>query len=141
MTQRRAQLGRPRGTGRDGIGVSFRLWPQHIEAIERLANRLKISRSEALRQIIDSVSQNGKHMVFCAINRERKRQDTLWGRKSMPEGLELTILVEEVGEVARALQGDGNLKEELTQVAAVCVRWLEALQSTPSAESCNAAKK
>lgn len=37
----------------------------------------------------------------------------------------LSVLVEETGEVAQALQGDGNLREELVQVASVCVRWLE----------------
>jgi hypothetical protein len=35
------------------------------------------------------------------------------------------VLIEEVGEVGAALQGDGNLVEELIQLASVCVRWLE----------------
>ena len=38
----------------------------------------------------------------------------------------LAILVEEVGEVAKALQGEGDFKEELIQVASVCVRILES---------------
>lgn len=37
----------------------------------------------------------------------------------------LAVLVEELGEVARALQGEGSLDEELIQMAAVCCRWLE----------------
>lgn len=37
----------------------------------------------------------------------------------------LSVLVEEIGEVAQALQGDGDLREELIQVASVSVRWLE----------------
>lgn len=37
----------------------------------------------------------------------------------------LTILVEELGDIARALQGEGNLDEELIQTAATCIRWLE----------------
>jgi hypothetical protein len=37
-------------------------------------------------------------------------------------------LVEEVGEVGRALQGEGKLAEELIQVASFCVRWLENIQ-------------
>ena len=37
----------------------------------------------------------------------------------------LAVLVEELGEVARALQGEGKLDEELIQMAAVCCRWLE----------------
>lgn len=37
----------------------------------------------------------------------------------------LAVLVEELGEIGRALQGEGDLDEELIQLAAVCVRWLE----------------
>jgi NTP pyrophosphatase (non-canonical NTP hydrolase) len=72
---------------------------------------------------------------------ERKRQDDKWGREYIMENRErvhyywpsspeqkLTILMEEVGEVARAiLEHDvQNLREELTQVAALAVAWLEA---------------
>jgi len=41
----------------------------------------------------------------------------------------LTVLIEEVGEVAEAvIEGDdAYLPKELVQVAAVCVKWLEAL--------------
>jgi NTP pyrophosphatase (non-canonical NTP hydrolase) len=61
--------------------------------------------------------------IFDAIIQERKRQDMLhpWIKKTN----RLAILVEEVGEIAQALQGEGNLEEELVQLAAVCVRWLE----------------
>ena len=37
----------------------------------------------------------------------------------------LAVLVEEIGEVGRALQGEGDLTEELIQMAAECIRWLE----------------
>jgi len=37
----------------------------------------------------------------------------------------LAVLVEELGEIGRALQGEGDLDEELIQLAAVCCRWLE----------------
>ncbi len=40
----------------------------------------------------------------------------------------LAVLAEEFGEVGRALQGEGELKDELVQVASVCIRWLENLQ-------------
>ena len=61
--------------------------------------------------------------IFDAIIQERKRQDRLhpWTKKTN----RLAIMVEEVGEIAQALQGEGNLEEELVQLAAVCVRWLE----------------
>lgn len=37
----------------------------------------------------------------------------------------LAVLVERIGEVGRALQGEGDLTEELIEAAAVCIRWLE----------------
>jgi hypothetical protein len=37
----------------------------------------------------------------------------------------LAVLVEEIGEIGRALQGEGDLSEELIHAAAVCIRWLE----------------
>lgn len=41
----------------------------------------------------------------------------------------LPILLEEFGEVARAMQNedDDNLKEELTQIAAISIAWLSGL--------------
>ena len=61
---------------------------------------------------------------------ERKRQDRKWGQQNHgPDGW-LTILVEEVGEVARAiLEGDANsYKKEMVQVAAVAVAALESFE-------------
>lgn len=43
----------------------------------------------------------------------------------------LSILVEEVGEVAKAIQEGTNLSEELIQTASVCIRWLEAIKEKP----------
>lgn len=58
---------------------------------------------------------------------ERARQDLIheWNRKTN----RFAVLVEEVGEIGAALQQQdhGNLEEELVQLAAVCVRWLEEL--------------
>jgi NTP pyrophosphatase (non-canonical NTP hydrolase) len=83
-----------------------------------------------------------RETIFSLIDEERDRQDLLHPRplrkKSHNEDVEiianlidqtefLTVLVEEIGEVARALQGEGSLKEELVQVASVCTRWLERL--------------
>lgn len=64
-------------------------------------------------------------IIIDAILQERRRQDTLhiWNKKTN----RLAILVEEVGEIAAALQGEGDVQEELVQLAAVCVRWLESL--------------
>jgi NTP pyrophosphatase (non-canonical NTP hydrolase) len=66
-----------------------------------------------------------KDIIIDAILQERERQDGMhiWNKKTN----RLAILVEEVGEIAQALQGDGDLQEELMQLASVCVRWLEEL--------------
>lgn len=78
--------------------------------------------------------------IFSLIEQERRRQDEIHPKpivkstespeiKAVAHYLWLTemlsVLIEEVGEVGKALQGEGNLAEELTQVSAVCVRWLE----------------
>ncbi|MCL6600641.1 hypothetical protein [Alicyclobacillus macrosporangiidus] len=74
--------------------------------------------------------------AFQKIHEERKRQDHLhpeW--HGHQHGL--VVLAEEFGEVAKALyeyhqdptaDRYEELKEELVQVAAVCVRWLEHLE-------------
>lgn len=68
-----------------------------------------------------------KEIIFDAIEQERARQDALheWGNNTN----RLAVLVEEVGEIGAALQEphQGNLDEELVQLAAVCIRWLEEL--------------
>lgn len=66
--------------------------------------------------------------VMEMIAQERQRQDAKWGAdRVLTPMLWLTILMEEVGEVARAiLERDwANLLIEIVQVAAVAVAWLE----------------
>lgn len=78
--------------------------------------------------------------IFRRIESERERQELLHPLPSMKakttEEAEtvknyfliqdmLAVLIEEVGEVGSALQGEGDLKDELVHVASVCVRWLE----------------
>ena len=76
--------------------------------------------------------------VYDDIRTERTRQDTLaaagrWGGESVAtisDDRRLRVLVEEIGEVARALEeDDSQLRAELVQVAAVAVAWLEALDA------------
>ena len=80
--------------------------------------------------------------VYDDIRTERTRQDTLaaagrWGGESVAtisDDRRLRVLVEEVGEVARALEeDDSQLRVELVQVAAVAVAWLEAFDLTGAA--------
>ena len=69
---------------------------------------------------------------------ERDRQDGLWpeqapGEQLHPDHTMLAVLTEEVGEVAKAtLEGnDPELRTELIQVAAVCVKWAEIIALAP----------
>jgi NTP pyrophosphatase (non-canonical NTP hydrolase) len=76
--------------------------------------------------------------IFHAINMERMRQNGLHPNWENAQGMD--VLTEEVGEVAHAINEMRhwlhrdldmyakcyeNMKDELIQVAAVCVRWLE----------------
>lgn len=67
---------------------------------------------------------------------ERKRQEWLKaeGRfqytpadPQLDDGERLAILVEEIGEIAKAIQYGAGLRDELIQVAAVCAAWVEFL--------------
>lgn len=65
--------------------------------------------------------------ILNEILKERKRQDVLHPKNKT--GDYLPIIVEELGEIAKAIQ-DKNItqqREELIQLAAVAVRWLEQL--------------
>lgn len=72
---------------------------------------------------------------------ERKRQDAKWGVQDHDEFMWLAILTEEVGEVAQSSlfameeTRESNLKQELTQVAAVAVAWLEAIERRAAARA------
>jgi hypothetical protein len=84
-----------------------------------------------------------RQSIFEEIEKERERQDKLHplGKIKIqdPELLTvaeyirmnefLAVLIEEIGEVGKALQGEGELKDELIQVASVCVKWLEHLKA------------
>jgi hypothetical protein len=78
--------------------------------------------------------------IFEAIEKERARQEEIHPLPSVRATNDseimamqkyiltqelLAVLIEEVGEVGSAIQGDGSLEEELIHVAAVCFRWLE----------------
>lgn len=78
--------------------------------------------------------------ILSKVSDERIRQERLKAAGKFPYTPEdpqcsnqeaLTILVEEVGEVARALQEKDveNLKDELIQVAAVAVAWVEGIHN------------
>ena len=61
---------------------------------------------------------------------ERQRQDAKWGEQNHSDAVWSAILGEKYGEVCKALldEPEENLIKELTQVAAVAVSWLEAIE-------------
>jgi NTP pyrophosphatase (non-canonical NTP hydrolase) len=68
--------------------------------------------------------------VLDEVDRERSNQDKKWGEQNHPNLYWLGILMEEVGETAKALIEDGHLLQirgELIQVAAVAVAWVEKI--------------
>lgn len=81
--------------------------------------------------------------MFEAIDLERERQEQIHPmpfikktedadvnaiRSMLIHNDMLAVLTEEFLEVVRAIQGEGDLKEELIQTASVCCRWLENLK-------------
>ena len=80
------------------------------------------------------------YRIIDDILRERERQDEKWGsQRTNPPLYWLGILVEEVGELSKALIEPvgprelvaalaGEVRKELVQVAAVALCWLEAME-------------
>ncbi len=70
--------------------------------------------------------------IFMAISTERERQDRLHPDHDYPDSFYFTALVEEVGEVAKAMLEDEpkQLRTELVHAAAVCVRMLERVKDS-----------
>jgi len=85
-------------------------------------------RAERVKEFIRGVNQKE---IFEAIQIERMVQDDKWGKDRNLSGFEwLVILMEEVGESAEQVleSNDELLKNELIQVAAVAVAYLERLE-------------
>ena len=86
-----------------------------------------IERSEIFRLIETERDRQDKlHPIIQ--KKKDDNDDTIAVKNIISTNTLLAVLMEEIGEVAKALQGDGDLKEELVQSAAVCVRWLEYLK-------------
>lgn len=74
------------------------------------------------------------YQVLLEVERERGRQDKKWGQQNHGDAMWSLILGEEVGEACNAVlerlfQGsnDASTRDELIQVAAVAVAWVEAI--------------
>ncbi|WP_110513772.1 MazG-like family protein [Herpetosiphon llansteffanensis] len=80
--------------------------------------------------------------ILAAIAAERQSQDSKWGEQNHHLIEWLSILMEEVGEVAQAINeyhwrdaSMANIRKELIQVAAVAVSALESIERNyPSAD-------
>ena len=75
--------------------------------------------------------------IILDIVTERKRQDELYGKQVWNDGEFLQVLIEEVGEIAQAMQAGkswsklsdrDNKYDELIQAAAVCVKYAEQIR-------------
>ncbi len=66
--------------------------------------------------------------ALTALLTERKAQDAKWGYVEHDGGKWLGILMEEVGEMCQDINQGNDYKEELIQVAAVAMSWLEAIE-------------
>ena len=64
--------------------------------------------------------------TFKRIEKEMARQDKKWGKQSHYNHVWLSILIEEVGEIGKAIneQDLENLEIELVQTTAVLVQWI-----------------
>jgi NTP pyrophosphatase (non-canonical NTP hydrolase) len=76
----------------------------------------------------------GRAYVLADVSAERDRQDEKWGgqpgtERTTEDAVYAGVLGEEFGEVCKAmLECDANgLREELVQVAAVAVAWVEQI--------------
>ena len=89
--------------------------------------------------MIDLATPN-QRTVIRKVLRERDRQDEKWGTIERFDGRDsrqwLTILMEEVGEVAEAMlhEDDSRIEQELVQVAAVAAAMLESFSRKPATE-------
>lgn len=94
---------------------------------------------DALREERDRLrAASPRAAIYALIDAERERQEVLFPGETVAaphqtDLMRLMVLTEEAGEVAKAVRHKlyprkvpQNVEEELVQVAAVCVAWLEA---------------
>lgn len=114
----------------DRFGLSKRQLIERIKAL-RIQNPDRWPKRDGAPPLLKRLGKKTRRaVIFTDITRERDKQDHKHPKFPHSPGDRLAILVEEVGEVATAIQNQDpiNLREELTQVAATAVRWLEQLE-------------
>lgn len=71
---------------------------------------------------------HSKSLAMHSVIQEMHSQDDMWGANRDMHHLEwLPILGEEFGEVSKAILENSNIREELVQVAAVALQWIEMI--------------
>lgn len=127
---------------------------QRQEDINKLNSRIRELEAENLRHIkannevaylnadlqdrVYELEQSQASLMVNAFNlirSERERQNEKWGEQNHDDYRWLTILIEEVGEIAQAILHDefggphaGTTRIELVQIASVAVQWLECME-------------
>ncbi len=74
---------------------------------------------------------------------ERRRQNEKWGEQNHHDFVWLAVATEELGEVAQAMLHDqfggdhaGTVRDELVQLAAVALQWIECIDRRPACRVC-----
>ncbi len=80
-------------------------------------------------EVISLLAPDGAYGALSDVTIELFKQDEKWGEnRVMPDTLWYTILGEEVGEVGKdILERKQSVRDELVQVAALCVNWIKAI--------------
>ena len=77
--------------------------------------------------LIDDVRQEERERFdWPDVAAEMERQREKWGQQMHTDRNWLAILTEEVGEVAKAILQQGDVKTEVVQCAAVALSWLRS---------------
>lgn len=79
-------------------------------------------------KVLEEIS--AENMFRVMVGRESERQIELWGEQNHNDFVWNNILLEEVGEVAKAIleENDENLLEELAQCVAVIENWVKCIK-------------
>ena len=93
--------------------------------------------SKAIMHNIEGMDYERLKRALNEVGWEREMQFVKWGDQNLNNYQWLAVLTEEVGELAQAALHDefggkaaGTLRDELIQVAAVAVQWLEMLEES-----------
>ncbi len=76
---------------------------------------------------VPNVVADFRETIFNAIDAERDHQDAKWGEQNHADDYWLGIVMEEVGEVAKAVieRDDENVEGEIVQTMSVLMGWME----------------